>query len=552
LKRSWRRKGPPWGFLPLADLFASVGILPFLTALADSFFRDVYGDRSFVGLSNFRFLFGDSAFALSALITLAWAGASTLVSAVVGYCLATLLHESKRAFRIVFLALLGPWAGPAFISVPIWRMLILSALFGIRVNLLSDPFASFAAALFVNGWMNAPAAVFVMYGALQSVPRSLAEAASLDGAKSAALSFSVWLPQVRPSLAAVAALEFVKAFKEFNLPFLFTAGGPPLVSGITRRTIIGATTTLEVYLYDLFRDSDNYGLAAAYATTLAVATGIVVALAFAVRKVSTRSDAEGKSPFRSAIPTSELASIGWRLSVNYVDSLLPRYFTTGNFRKVFLEDGLARTFLNTLFVSLSAALIMPFLALPAALSLGRAANGKQGTVFGIVQALGAVGGIHSLVPLYAIVRSMGLLDTYAPIVVVYLFHAAPYALFTTTAFIRRIPPGIEEAAEIEGAGPVRKFRSILLPLSLPAVATCAMASFLAAWNGFLVPLLFLNDDAKYTIGVRLGAYVGSIASGSPQWNRFAAASLINLLLVALVLFQFKKPLGNASIADHDE
>ncbi len=589
-----RRGGPAWGLGPIGALFLLAGTVPFVSALVDSFFHDVYGSKAFAGLDNYRMLAQDRAFGLSALITLVWALSSTILSVSIGYCLATALHEAKRGFRALYLALLVPWGIPAFIAVPVWRMLIhgsggesiLSALFGIRVNLITDPLPSFLAALFVSAWMNAPAAVFVIYGALRKVPRRVVEAARIDGAGSAAISRHIYLPQVSGSILVIAALEFTKAFKEFNVPFLLTAGGPSLVGGITDRTIVGATTTLEVYLYDVFQSSEDYGLAAAYAAVLAGAICVLVALAFLARRAAGRGlspKKQGLSPSRPVprVPfTGPAADGAWAalrgtlavlaaassilavyallwtsfsgLSSNYVDAFFPRFFTARNYIEIFTRDEIWRPFLNTLGVSLAAAVLMPLIVMPAALFLRSARPSVKAAAFALAQAFGSAGGMHSLVPLYAIFRSLGMTDSYLPIVIVYLFHAAPFALFTTTAFLERLSPGLEEAAELEGAGPVARLLRITLPLALPAVATSAMIAFLAAWNGFLVPLLFLSDDAKYTIGVRLHAYVGSVASGAPQWNRFSAASIVNLLLIGAVFYRFRSPLSNADAAEHEE
>ena len=169
-----------------------------------------------------------------------------------------------------------------------------------------------------------------------------------------------------------------------------------------------------------------------------------------------------------------------------------------------------------------------------------------------MQSLSATGGMHSLIPLYALFRSLGLLDSYVPVVIVYLFHAAPFSLFTTSAFLDKLPRGLEEAALLEGASASARFFRIVLPLAMPAVATSAMIAFLAAWNGFLVPLLFLGDDSMYTIGVKLHSFVGSLASGSPAWNRFAAASIVNLAIVGILFLRFRKPLAGNALSEHSE
>ena len=592
--------------MPLLAIVLLVGALPYLAALRDSFVHDIYGERSPAGLENYRFLFQDRALLLSATVTLAWAFLEAALATALGWALALILFESKRGAALIYAAILVPWGIPTYIGVPIWRMLIHGAggdsilfhLTGLHINLLTDPFSSFCAALFVAAWMGAPGAAFVFYGALRKLPSHAIEAARLDGAGRAALSRLIYRPLVKGSLVAVFAFEFVKAFKEFQVPFLMTAGGPPLLSGITDRTIVGATTTLEIYLYDLFQGQDDWGLAAAYATVAGAVLAILTGLAFlASRVAANRARAREEALHEGGVAglgrprpawlrraagfgngrLGDLVSVLGRgivgagavasgllvlfalfhmafsgLSTTYVDSFLPRFFSADNFRAIFAEDGVGRSFLNTLGVSLVTAALVPLIVFPAAMRLRSAGPGTRAALFAGLQALGSAGGMHSLVPLYALARRLGLTDSYIPVVAVYLFHALPFALFTTTAWLDSLPRSLEEYADLEGASRSRTFFGILVPLSLPALATCAMTAFITAWNGFLAPLLFLDDDAKYTIGIRLYSYVGSVASGNPQWNRFAAASIVNLLLVGLVLWRLKGPLGKAPLSEHEE
>jgi len=625
-RRSRRGPGFGWGLVPLLAIVLLVGALPYLAALRDSFVHDIYGERSPAGLANYRFLFQDRALLLSATVTLAWAFLEAALATALGWALALILFESKRGAALIYAAILVPWGIPTYIGVPVWRMLIHGAggdsilfhLTGLHINLLTDPFSSFCAALFVAAWMGAPGAAFVFFGALRKLPANAIEAARLDGAGRAALSRLIYRPLVKGSLVAVFAFEFVKAFKEFQVPFLMTAGGPPLLAGITDRTIVGATTTLEIYLYDLFQGQDDWGLAAAYATVAGAVLAILTGLAFLASRVAAkrarareeafleagvaradgpargrplgrgRAGADHASP--AAAPRRGLAIAAFRngmvgdaasglgrvivgagavlsgllvlfalfhmafsgLSTTYIDTVLPRFFSADNFRVIFAEDGVGRSFLNTLGISLVTALLVPLIVFPAAMRLRYAGPGMRAALFAGLQALGSAGGMHSLVPLYALARRLGLTDSYIPVIAVYLFHALPFALFTTTAWLDSLPKSLEEFADLEGASRSRVFFGILFPLSLPAIATSAMTAFITAWNGFLAPLLFLDDDAKYTIGIRLYSYVGSVASGNPQWNRFAAASIVNLLIVGLVLWRLKGPLGKAPLSEHED
>lgn len=611
--RGPRRPGFGWGLVPLLAVVLLVGALPYVAALRDSFVHDVYGDRSPAGLENYRFLFQDRALLLSAIVTMTWAFLEAALATALGWALALILFEAKRGAALVYAAILVPWGIPTYIGVPIWRMLIHGAggdsilfhLTGLHINLLTDPFSSFCAALFVAAWMGAPGAAFVFFGALRKLPANAIEAARLDGAGRAALSRLIYRPLVKGSLVAVFAFEFVKAFKEFQVPFLMTAGGPPLLAGITDRTIVGATTTLEIYLYDLFQGQDDWGLAAAYATVAGAVLALLTGLAFLVsRAASSRARAReealleagaaaeaasggadvaggtkrgaGIAGFRNGRIADAVSGLGRGivgagavvsgllvlfalfhmafsgLSTTYIDSFLPRFPSADNFRAVFAEDGVGRSFINTLGISLVTAVLVPLIVFPAAMRLRSAGPGLRAALFAGLQALGSAGGMHSLVPLYALARRLGLTDSYVPVVAVYLFHALPFALFTTTAWLDSLPKSLEEYAALEGASRSRVFFGILFPLSLPAVATSAMTAFITAWNGFLAPLLFLDDDAKYTIGIRLYAYVGSVASGNPQWNRFAAASIVNLLIVGIVLWRLKGPLGKAPLSEHED
>jgi len=549
----------------------------------------------------------DRAFFFSFSVSLAWATLQSLAVSAAGYSLAVLMYESPRARGWVYASLLVPWGIPAIMAVPLWRMIIhgaggdsiLSAFLGLRTNLLTDVPASFLASIFVSSWMRLPAAVFVIYGALRKLPSTTIDAARLDGADRIRLSGKMYWPLVRSSVVSAFALEFAAGFKEFGVPFLLTAGGPPLVGGITERTVLGATTTLEIYLYDLFRGAEDYGLASAYAAVVGLAVAILAALAFLVgRGGRDEADARRGAPrppragpprrglevlsrleavprmigraasdlllaFRGTLALimglsslllvySLLRAAFSGLSSAYIDSFLPPFPTSAAFGEIFTEDGIGRTFANTLLVSAITAILCPLLVLPAALRLRSAKPGTKALVFGLVQALGAAAGMHSLLPLYGIFLSLGLVGGYIPIVIIYLFHAAPFSLFVATAFLEGLPRSLEESAGLEGAGKARVFASILLPLSLPAAAVAAMSAFLAAWNGFLVPLLFIDDDSKYTIALRLYGYVGSLASGAPLWNRFAAACLVNLALISIVLWRFKNPLGRAPLSEHDE
>lgn len=568
-----RSRVTKWAILPLAFLILAAGILPFFTAAASSLYHDSYGQAAWAGLENFRALVEDRAFVLSLGITLGWALLSASLSVLIGFILASVLLDAGKYFKIIFAAILVPWGVPSFISVPIWRMIIhgsggksmLSALLGRELNLLTDPAAGFIAALAVDVWLSIPLVVFALYASLRAVNRGMMEAASMDGADSWTIARWIRAPQARTTLIVMWALDFVRSFKEFQVPFLMTAGGPPFVGGITEKNIVGVTTTLEIFLYDAFRNENDYGIPSAYAVAMGMLVILLVGLWFRLRKRpegierTTRPNIGGKAAalaWKAACWTARIFAVAsailviyvvlWLsfsdLSAVYIDGLLPRFISLRPYSTILREEGILRYFFNTFLVAAATALLIPIFTLPAALALSRTTARRSAKAFAFLQALGMTGGVHSLIPLFILFRLLGLLGGYVPLVTVYIFHALPFSLFTLKAFLDRLPPSYEEEAALEGMKPLAYMLKIIAPLSAPALAAAMMTAFISAWNGFLVPLVFLTDDRLYTIGVKLHSYVGSVASGNPKWNLFAAASVINLVFIALLLWRFKNPL----------
>ncbi len=635
--------------LPLLAVAALIGVAPFFAALQGSFLHDLYGEISPAGLENYRFILSDKAFGYSLNITVLWAFAQTLLTLFIGSVLAYRLWRLGKKGKRLYLAVLVPWGVPVYIAVPLWRALIHGD--GIPFNLLLQPAAAFIFSLLVSVWLTLPATVFLIHGALKKTGRHVLEAALLDGADEGTIAFSICFPGVRDMLLSVALLTFVKSLKEFTVVFLMTAGGPPLLTGITERHIVGATTTLSVFLYDLFLTASDYGVSSAFSVLVSAAvltatllylagrnrpdrkrrrwlplfpavsqllTGGVLALpgallyaliiifprglsalvllhglgmvlllladgfpggiqpaffiaaaVLAIIKGSGKgSRFSGKSPFpwkpvermlSFCFMVSSLmlvAALLW-LSFSGIDavffnSVIPPSPGIGAYVQAIGEEQVFHYFLNSLVLASMTALLLPLITFPASWALVSGGKRKETMVFGSLQLIGTVSGMHALIPLYIIFRSLGIINSYSSLVLIYVEHSFVFSLFTITAFLRRMPSSLREAALLEGAGTCLYLRRILLPLSRPVVLTSMIVAFLGAWNGFLPTLLFIRDDYRYTIGVKIFTFVGSIASGSPRWSLFAATSVLNLILLTLLFMIAGKPGGKSPLEELEE
>lgn len=142
----------------------------------------------------------------------------------------------------------------------------------------------------------------------------------------------------------------------------------------------------------------------------------------------------------------------------------------------------------------------------------------------------------TLIPQFLIFRELGWLNTYRPLIIPSFFGGGPFFIFLLRQFFLTIPIDLDESARIDGAGSLRTLVSILLPLCGPALGTVAIFSFLANWNSFLLPLIYLNTMSKYTLPLGLRHFqLVAETGGDPREHLLMAASLM-VTIPSIVLF----------------
>jgi multiple sugar transport system permease protein/sn-glycerol 3-phosphate transport system permease protein len=144
-------------------------------------------------------------------------------------------------------------------------------------------------------------------------------------------------------------------------------------------------------------------------------------------------------------------------------------------------------------------------------------------------------GAVTLVPTYLLFNALGWVNTLLPLIVPAFFGSA-FFIFLLRQFYMSIPRELEEAATIDGASPYRIWWHIMLPLSAPALATVGVFTFVATYNDFFTPLIYLTDDSKRTIAVALSYFQGSPRIGPQMHLLMAAVALSIIPPMALFLF----------------
>ncbi|ALN75113.1 MULTISPECIES: carbohydrate ABC transporter permease [unclassified Aureimonas] len=142
-----------------------------------------------------------------------------------------------------------------------------------------------------------------------------------------------------------------------------------------------------------------------------------------------------------------------------------------------------------------------------------------------------------LAPLFTLVNSLGLIDTYAGVILPYIAFGVPYQVFILHSFFRGIPKELSEAALIDGAGHFTIFRRIFLPVCLPVLAALLILDFVSTWNEFAMALVLLQDQGMWTLPLGLMSFQGQFSSNYGQLN---AAIVMTVLPATLVYLIFQR------------
>jgi multiple sugar transport system permease protein len=146
----------------------------------------------------------------------------------------------------------------------------------------------------------------------------------------------------------------------------------------------------------------------------------------------------------------------------------------------------------------------------------------------------------TLIPQYALFYNLGWVNTFLPLTVPKFLAVDSFFIFLMVQFIRGIPRELDEAAVIDGAGPIRIYWSVILPLLTPALVTTAVFSFIWTYEDFLSPLVYLTSMDLYTVPQGLSLLMSS--KGASSWGPLLAMSLLSLVPLFVIFFIFQRRL----------
>jgi ABC-type glycerol-3-phosphate transport system permease component len=188
---------------------------------------------------------------------------------------------------------------------------------------------------------------------------------------------------------------------------------------------------------------------------------------------------------------------------------------------------------NTLIITITATTLGVFTASLAGFAFARLRFPGRDLLFSLCLATLMLPGIVTLIPEFLIYRQIGWINTFLPLIVPWVLGGHVLGIFLFRQYAMTIPQDYDEAARVDGAGALRIWWSIILPLSRPVLATMAILAFIYHWNDFLRPLVFLQDKDLRTLAIGLRLFRSEYLV---QWNLLMAASALMLLPILALFF----------------
>jgi raffinose/stachyose/melibiose transport system permease protein len=210
---------------------------------------------------------------------------------------------------------------------------------------------------------------------------------------------------------------------------------------------------------------------------------------------------------------------------------LPESFGPANLLRIWDETNFALYLFNSAVVTCASVAIILVFATMAAYALARYRFPGSGLVLLFFLSGLMVPLKLAIIPLFLQLDALGLIDTRAGLVLVYVAMGLPSAIFILTGFLRTLPGELEEAARIEGASEARTMWSVMLPLARPAMVIAAIQNGVPIWNDFFFPLVFITTERLKTLPQGLTVFMGEY---NTDWGVLFAGLTLSALPVTLV------------------
>ena len=220
---------------------------------------------------------------------------------------------------------------------------------------------------------------------------------------------------------------------------------------------------------------------------------------------------------------------------------LPAHWSFDNYVHAWTDAGIRDFFLNTVIVVGASLVLVMLLGAMCAYVLARFKFPGARFIYYLMLAGLTFPIFLAIVPLFFILKNVGLLNTLPGLIMVYVAFALPFTVFFLYAFFKSLPDEVYEAALMDGAGDWRAFFQIMLPMARPGMATVAIFNFLGLWNQFLLPVALNTDQSRYVLTQGMAEFA-SQAGYAVDFGALFAAVVITVVPVLIVYLIFQRRL----------
>ncbi|WP_370801093.1 carbohydrate ABC transporter permease [Arthrobacter psychrolactophilus] len=217
---------------------------------------------------------------------------------------------------------------------------------------------------------------------------------------------------------------------------------------------------------------------------------------------------------------------------------LPEVWKFENYINAWETAGIGKSFFNTVIVVGFSLVIVMVLGAMCAYVLARYVFPGSKAIYTLLLAGLTFPIFLAIVPLFFILKNIGLLNTLPGLIIVYVAFALPFTVFFLFSFFKALPYEIGEAAQIDGAGEWRTFFQVMLPMAKPGLASVAIFNFLGLWNQYLIPVAINTNPKNYVLSQGIAAYAGQQGYAVDFGSLFAAAIIVVVpVMIMYILFQ---------------
>ncbi|TBV74146.1 carbohydrate ABC transporter permease [Pseudoxanthomonas winnipegensis] len=240
-----------------------------------------------------------------------------------------------------------------------------------------------------------------------------------------------------------------------------------------------------------------------------------------------------------------LAPLAWMVSVSFMPAgeasrfpppMLPSAATLANYHQLFERTGMADNFVNSLIVSLAITLGSLLFNTLAGYAFAKLRFAGRERVFQVLLAALVIPAQVAMLPLFLLMKQLHLVNSFGGVIVPAL--ATVFGIFLVRQYARSIPDELLEAARMDGAGELRIFFQIVLPMLKPVLVTLSIFTFMAAWNDFMWPLILLTDQDHYTLPVALASLSREHVMDVELMMAGAVVTVVPVLLLFLLLQRY--------------